>query len=570
MRNNAARFILLIPLAVLIAGTTACVSTSTHKLPLIEGKEVVATVNGDPIIREEYEQEISSLHANMSGEKETLDQLIAGNKAAEKKAGRLDYAGLLKRMIDARLIVQEAKRIGLNELPEVREEVENYSQKAQRTFLMNQVLKDVKPDESMVDELYKKAIHEWKFKSVMFPNEDDAKHMEAEIKAGGNFDNLVSKAVANKKARESMDEGYLIGNELLPQIYDALLTMETGSASPVINVPGGYALVKLEDGRVEESPEKRKSAAEEALRLKKMAVAQTFIESLKKNLVKTDTELLDSLDFETADDPFEKMTKDGRVIAEITGDGQITVSDLAGAVQRKYFHGVERVIGKKGLNAKKIQVMDEMVEKKALGQEARNQGIDKTSAYTVTVKVYENALTFGMFLQKVVLPEIKITEPEIKAYYDGHRSDYTSPERMKLDSVVFKKRSDAEEAMRKLRAGDQLSWIKENATGQVQLDKDDSAVLILDGHDVLSPGMAEGLKSALSGASAGDFRLYESPEGYFYAISVVAVYPSVTQDYAAVRQLIAKQLYNEHVQAAVAGWVEKLRNVAAVNVYLKD
>ena len=195
---------------------------------------------------------------------------------------------------------------------------------------------------------------------------------------------------------------------------------------------------------------------------------------------------------------------------------------------------------------------------------------EKTEAYAVLVRTYENSLVFGMFMQKVVLPDIKVMESEVKTYYDGHRSDYTSPATMNLDSVVFKNRSDAEEAMRKLRAGDELSWIKANSGGQIQLAKDDPDHLILNGNSIATTTMDEGLKTALTGADAGDFRLYESPEGYFYVISVVSVNPPETEDYLSVREPIAKQLYGEHVQAGLADWVEKLRSSADIKVYLKD
>ena len=38
-------------------------------------------VNGEPITREEYQQEISALHAQMSEEQENADQMTAGKKA---------------------------------------------------------------------------------------------------------------------------------------------------------------------------------------------------------------------------------------------------------------------------------------------------------------------------------------------------------------------------------------------------------------------------------------------------------------------------------------------------------
>jgi parvulin-like peptidyl-prolyl isomerase len=570
MNNIAARFALLL-LVVLMSGTTACVAT--HKLPVIEGKETVAMVNGEPITRDEYQQEISALHAQMSEEQENKDEMTVGKKADEKKPGRIDYAGLMKRMIDARLIVQEGKRIGLNDLPELKEEVENYSRKALRTLLMKEAVKDVKPDASLVENLYEKAIREWKFESVYFPNETDAKQMETEVRAGGSFDKLADKAVAVSKGKAKkgvIEGGYMKGKDTIPAIGDALLTMGTGSVSPVISVPGGYAIVKLEDTRIEDSPEKREWAAQEALRQQKAEASLQFIETLKKKLAKTDTKLLDSIHPGASVDEFDKLLKDDRVITTIGVDEQIKVSDLANAIQRKYFHGVERAIGKKEkeLKAQKYDVLDGLIERKVLVKEAKLEGIEKTEAYGVLVRTYENSLVFGMFVQNVVLPDIKVMESEVKAYYEDHRSDYTSPESMKLDSVVFKNRNDAEEAMRKLRAGDQLSWIKANAGGQVA--KDTEGLLNLSDTDLATTEMSKGLKDALSGAGAGDFRLYESPEGYFYVIAVSSVIPPKTEDYLSVRGPIAKQLFSEHVQAGIADWVEKLRSSADIKVYLKD
>ena len=155
MKKVASRFVSLQLAIVLIAGMTACVST--NKLPLIDGKETVAMVNGEPITREEYQQEISSLHSKVLEEQAKADQVTDVKKAPAKQPGRIDYAGLLERMINARLIVQEAKRIGLNEVPQIREEVENYSQRALKTLVMAQAVKDVKPDESLVEHLHEKA-----------------------------------------------------------------------------------------------------------------------------------------------------------------------------------------------------------------------------------------------------------------------------------------------------------------------------------------------------------------------------------------------------------------------------
>jgi hypothetical protein len=75
-----------------------------ESLPRIEGKEAVATVNGEPITLDEFKRHVLSLHRETEG-KET--------------ASRKESSGLLERMIDLKLIIQEGRNIGLDALPEV-------------------------------------------------------------------------------------------------------------------------------------------------------------------------------------------------------------------------------------------------------------------------------------------------------------------------------------------------------------------------------------------------------------------------------------------------------------------
>ena len=66
--------------------------------------------------------------------------------------------------------------------------------------------------------------------------------------------------------------------------------------------------------------------------------------------------------------------------------------------------------------------------------------------------------------------------------------------------------------MRKLREGTDYGWLVANAEGQV--DKGTAGLLTLDGRPVTTDSMPEGVQKALTGAKAGEFRLYASPEGH--------------------------------------------------------
>jgi uncharacterized protein YfaT (DUF1175 family) len=139
---------------------------------------------------------------------------------------------------------------------------------------------------------------------------------------------------------------------------------------------------------------------------------------------------------------------------------------------------------------------------------------------------------------------------------------------IKINSLVFVKREFAEKTLEKLRKGTDFQWLMENAEGQV--DKSNSKdVLNFEGKFLTANDLPEGVRKSISGAKPGDFRLYESPEGYFYAVAIQDVIPAKPQPYAETREAIAKILYNEKLNKAVEEWAEKLRAVSDVKVYLK-
>jgi parvulin-like peptidyl-prolyl isomerase/acylphosphatase len=526
---------------------------SEQNLPMVEGKRIVATVNDEPITLEEFNQELASLHAGVT---------------EEKKVGKTKESALLRRLINMRLILQEAKRIGLDELPEVKNMVDVYSKATLRELLIERHLKDAKPDEKDVERLYKELTKEWKIKSVVFEKEDAAKKMEEEIKASRDFDELAKRVVADGTAKGGEEGKYVKGKDLLPQIAQTVSKMEVGSISPIIQVGTGFVILRVEDIRFPEDPEAKKLAVKQALYLQKEKLFEGYNDALMKKYVKVHKEILDGLDYESKEPGFEKLLEDKRVVAEIEGERPITVAELTEALSQQFFHGIERAIESKRLNEKKMPVLEEMLYKRILRKEALRLGIDKTDAYKIKVKEYENSVIFGAFVQKAIVPDVKVTEEESKAYYSKHIGEYTSPEMMKIRSLAFVKRNDAERAIEKLRNGTELQWLVENAEGQV--DKNTPDLLTFDGKSLTVRDLPEGVRKVLSGAKPGDFRLYASPEGYFYILSIEDVVPARPQSFEEAKKAVANKVFSETFNKAVEAWADKLRAASNVKVYLKE
>ena len=529
---------------------------SDEELPVIDGKKAVATVNEEPISLEELNKAIAASHTS---------------RPRGESAGRIDYSAIMHRLINTRLILLEARNMGLDELPEIKDAVDKYSRQILVELLLIFYVKNIQADEEDIERRYKESVKEWKLKSIRFKKEKDAKEVDTQLKAGGDFDEVVKKTVEWGIAEADVDGVYLKTKDLAIPVAEMVSEMKAGAVSPVLSIgKKGFIIFKLEDIRYPEEadPAARQQAQRQALDQKRVEATRNYYSELKQRYAKVDEPLLEELDYESGEPGFDKLLQDKRVLVGIKGEAPITVGDFTQAVKNEFYHGIELAIAAKRINKKKTAILEDRLQRKLLLQEALRQGIDKTDAYRQKVKEYENSVIFGTFIQKAVAPDIKLTLAELQTYYKEHAQEYTDPEMMRIKSLVFAKRSDAVEAIDKLKKGTDFNWLGSNAEGQV--DPHTRGLLKLEGKPIMVKSLPEKVKKALSGSRAGDFRLYESPESHYYALYIYEIIPARQQPFEAVRQKIAQTVHKEKTREMVELWAAQLRDYYPVEIYRAD
>ena len=470
----------------------------------------IATVEDDPITLRDLEQGLNITHEQEG--------------SGDKTAGKISYQDILDRLLTLRLIVHEARTIGLDDLPEAKAMIEADRQQYLLTLLQNHMVEHVKPDDKEVDAFYKDYAIEYKINSALFEKEENAKKAAEEIKGGKDFNETIKKYIESHQARGMAEEKYLKRRELLPEIAQAVATMQTGTVSPVTRIESGFVLFKLEDARVptEEDTTARDMARQASLRRQKAKATFEFKKELFKKYVKLDKKLLEKIDYEakpgffSKEPAFDKYLKDDRVIAEIQGEKPVTVSMLTKAIQAKLFHGVEEALKSHSINEKKMPAFSELLEKKLELKEVQSLGLDKTDEAQAALKDIEYSVLFNLFVQKVVFPDVHVTDDDMKAYYESHQKDFTKPSMISMTSLAFKDKKHAETAIARLRQGTDFNWMKANAAG---VDPD-AEELTAGGIPVLMSSMPEDLRKAVDGASPGDYRLYSGPKGLFYTLLI--------------------------------------------------
>ena len=526
------------------------------KLPVIDGKKAVATVNDEPITLEEFNRAIAASHAARPG---------------AKTAGRIDYSKIINRIINTRLIVLEARNIGLDELTEIRKMVADSSRETLIKLLLEGYVKDIKPGQDEVEKIYQEMVKEWQISSVRFKTEKLARNFEEKIKGGNNFEEAVKNVLDEGTAEEGKVGQYLKDEDLAPQIAQVVSKMEIGSISPVVAIgEKGFIILRLEGERFpeEEDAEAMKRARQLVLSQERATAARDYYQDLRNKYLKINEELIDGLDYESKEPGFDSLLKDKRVIAEISGEQPVTVGELTKGLKQKFFHGVERAIKAKEVNKKKYEVLEGIVEERILLKEALKQNIDTSDEYKNKIKEYEISVVFGAFINKVIVPDIKLDQKELKAHYQENMEKYTFPEMVRIKELVFESKNDAVSAVEKLRKGTDFNWLSSNAEGQV--DKNTGGLLRFKGELLTVSSMPEGVQKSVSGANPGDFRLYESPEGYFYVLYIYHLLPGAPRPFESVRKDIAKEVFRDKVRKAVEDYADKLKEYYPVKIYAKD
>lgn len=466
--------------------------------------------------------------------------------------GKKDYTPVLDRLIGTRLIALEARDMGLDELPDIKEAMEEFREASLREALKARLTRGVTSDPGEVIAVYEDSVREWKVTSRLFPTEEEAKAFAAAVQGGKKWEGGDAQVVSRKQ-------------HALPAVVQSLQPLKPGGVTRPLKVEKGFAVLRVDAIEYPESAKARAEAEDWSLgRRQNVALMKVYVE-LKKKYAKIDQKLLEKLDFEAKKPGFAALRKDARVLVKLKGGADVRVRDLTEAVEADFFHGVEQAVKERKVNTKKLSLLESLLYKRLFDAEARRQGIDKSPEYLKSLSDHRDALVFAKFVEKAVLPDLKITEGDAKKYYEEHKTDYTYPAFYTLSSIAFASPGSAQSALDKLKKGTDFKWLKANAEG---LLPEAQRAIDLEGSTLSARGLPPDLAKVMTSARPGDVRLWAAAEGGHYVVLVKAVTPPTPQPYPEAREAIAPRLQKQKVNQALEEWIRKLRKARTVKVYL--
>jgi parvulin-like peptidyl-prolyl isomerase len=385
----------------------------------LQKEDILAVVDGEPITIEDMKYSLQ----------------IAHRREDLSSAKDLNISQYIQKLIDERLIIQEARRMGLEQDAEIQEKIRAYILRESVVRLYNEeIVQKVSVSEKDVLNYYKKNYERFILSIIETNSEKDAREILEQLKKGENLNN---------------NEVILTRRSMRPYIEKVVSTLNPGEFSEVIKRDDRYLIVKLIDRQEalnEEFEDLRESIEQAVRKQKEKKRSDRYLEHLREQAsIKINREILSAIRLDQEGEEREKWLKDESPIAQVN-ESILTVKDFI-------------AMASTGIKKSKEEILNNWIDRKLVDQEALSRHYEREPEFKNRVKRYEDQLLKRKFIEKVIIPQIKISDKELKDYYLTHQEDFVKPVLFKIQQITVKTMNEAKDVLNSLQNGADFSWL---------------------------------------------------------------------------------------------------------------
>jgi len=144
----------------------------------------------------------------------------------------------------------------------------------------------------------------------------------------------------------------------------------------------------------------------------------------------------------------------GPFLAKV-GTSQITQADFNREFQSLPDYARQMFQGAAG----KEKFLDEIVKKEVLYQEAIKKGMDKSPDFIRKVEDFKKLTLVSELLEKEIMSGAKVTDQEIREYYDKHKQEFAATNQIRVSHILVKTEAEADKVIERLKKGDKFDEI---------------------------------------------------------------------------------------------------------------
>jgi len=247
--------------------------------------------------------------------------------------------------------------------------------------------------------------------------------------------------------------------------------------------------------------------------------------------------------------------KDGEVVAKV-GDKTISSKQIDKFVENL----PPQVSARYGASRIRREIADGFVSMEMLAWEARQRGIDKRDDVKLRMQLMADQ-ALARELEEEIRKGIKITDEEVKKYYDEHQDRYGARTRVFARQIMLTSEAEAKSVLEKIKKGGDFAGLAK------QFSKDQGSAAKGGDIGLVSPGKLDpALDKAVSGLKEGEVSPVVKTDKGFYIMKADRVSASQEKPYDQVQKSIENLLKREKLTKIMNELKAEIKKKAKVEI----
>jgi len=405
---------------------------------------VIAIVNNDTLYASSLDTLFMKVHSQMS----------------DRRKEEFDYKKLLNKLVNDRLITQEATMLGLDQEDWLVNSLERQRRRnAIRQFVAENFSPDTEPSVEQIHDYFEKNYRKMQIRSIAVQSLDQAQEIYESIKNGASMDSAAQAVSVDMYKYKGGLHNLKYYGDIEREIRDKADNLQPGELSRPFPYRQAFSLIRIEKSLPadqNELPDKRDKIVLALRQVNREDQWRSFVRDLEeKYRVNEDSALLEEIMADSSElfSPGFTEGSDQPVLYLDDGFGysdeelRKNISYTAMNNADKPFDNVLKL----GLKAAR--------EEFVLSAAARSKGyFDHPAVMAKYDKSLDSAL-IEIYLKETVVSGIKFSHKEFDEYYNEHLDDFREPDQYQLDQVIVKNENEAREIEKRLSEGADFDYI---------------------------------------------------------------------------------------------------------------
>lgn len=152
--------------------------------------------------------------------------------------------------------------------------------------------------------------------------------------------------------------------------------------------------------------------------------------------------------------------KEGKTLAEVDGK-VITTEDFKNEVDRLPPYLKPMVQSNEG----RKELLDSMIVRQILLEQAKKDGVDKSKEVSDRLDDLRKRLIVETYLKKKVEAEAKVTDEEMKKFYDDNKDKFKTGDQVRASHILVKTEKEAQDILAQLKKGGSFEDLAKKFSG---------------------------------------------------------------------------------------------------------